>query len=25
MHDDGTLSKFSNQWFGEDVSQPPTK
>ena len=23
MHDDGTLSKFSNQWFGADLTQAP--
>lgn len=25
MHADGTLSGFSNEWFGEDLTQDPTK
>lgn len=25
MHADGTLSGFSNEWFGEDLTQNPTK
>ncbi|GAB4266474.1 MAG: transporter substrate-binding domain-containing protein [Candidatus Promineifilaceae bacterium] len=25
MHDDGTLSNLSMQWFGEDLTQDPTK
>jgi polar amino acid transport system substrate-binding protein len=25
MHDDGTLSNFSNQWFGADLTQAPAQ
>jgi polar amino acid transport system substrate-binding protein len=25
MHDDGTLSRFSMQWFGEDLTQDPRR
>lgn len=25
MHEDGTLSRLSNEWFGEDLTEDPTK
>jgi ABC-type amino acid transport substrate-binding protein len=25
MHEDGTLSEFSMNWFGEDLTKDPTK